>query len=61
MKAKEYELLSECVSRGVALGYERAHKHTDKPTKESLCASISKAVMLIVGDYFTFEDSSPCE
>jgi hypothetical protein len=31
MKAKEYNLITQCVETGVMLGWNRAHKHTDTP------------------------------
>lgn len=57
MKVREYTLLSECVERGVQVGWTRAHKHTNTPSFDQLHSAITDAVMLSVAEYFVFEDS----
>lgn len=56
MKPNEYLVLSECVEDGVALGYTRAHKHTDTPTEQQIKEAIEQAVMTEICQYFIFED-----
>lgn len=56
MKCNQYQVLRECVERGVALGWQRAHKHHDQPSAEAIGASIEQAVLLAIGDYFVFDD-----
>lgn len=55
MKVREYELLNDCVQRGVQMGWTRAHKHTDSPTQDHIQMSILDAVMLSVAEYFIFD------
>lgn len=40
-----YEIISRAVEEGVAYGYRRAHKHTDKPTEAQMTTEIENAVM----------------
>ena len=56
MRPNEYLVLSECVEDGVALGYTRAHKHTDTPTEQQIKEAIEQAVMTEIYQYFIFED-----
>lgn len=55
MKVREYELLNDCVQRGVQMGWTRAHKHTDSPTPDHIQMAILDAVMLSVAEYFIFD------
>jgi hypothetical protein len=57
-KANLYAIISRAVEEGIAYGYRRAYKHTDKPTEESLKLELESAVM---GAYFTktFRGRSP--
>jgi hypothetical protein len=55
MKAKEYDLLDRCVENGVALGYRRAHKHTEKPEEDDLFEQIRQAVMGEICEWFDFD------
>jgi Tfp pilus assembly ATPase PilU len=36
MKAKEYNLITQCVETGVMLGWNRAHKHDATPEDEAI-------------------------
>lgn len=56
MRAREYCLAERCVQDGIMLGWDRAHKHTDSPTKEAILENISQAVMLELTEWFMFED-----
>ena len=56
MKAKEYLLLSKCVEDGIQYGINRAHKHTDTPTREHLEREIENAVMNEMCSWFEFEE-----
>ena len=56
MKAKMYPLLERCIEDGVALGYARAHKHTDNPDESHMIASLEQAIMNVIDDAFTFDD-----
>lgn len=56
LKVNVYEVLSRAVEEGVASGWRRAHKHTDKPDAESVMLSIDDAVMGAICEVFVFED-----
>ncbi len=44
MKAKEYNLIAQCVENGVMLGWNRAHKHSDEPDPQHIRDAIEQAV-----------------
>ena len=56
MKAKEYNLMSKCIEDGIAYGYQRAFKHTDKPDDNAIKNAIYEAVMNEICENFTFDD-----
>jgi len=58
MKAKEYQLLEDCVMNGVARGFRLAFKHTDDPSHELMQEQIQHAVMTEIVEWFDFEDPS---
>ena len=35
-KAKAYSILRQAVEDGIAWGWQRSHKHTDKPDEETI-------------------------
>jgi len=47
-----YLIFQECISKGVELGYNRAHKHLENPTKEQLCESIEQEITTALDEYF---------
>lgn len=51
-KPNAYKILTECVERGIQGGWNRAHKHTDKPTEEHIKEQIEYYIMLEISDYF---------
>jgi hypothetical protein len=56
MRVKVYDVLERAVVDGVAYGYRRAHKYTDKPDEEYLKEAIERAVMSSICDWFDFDD-----
>lgn len=40
-----YEVVTRAVEDGISIGITRAHKHTDKPTREGLADAVYSAVM----------------
>lgn len=56
MKAKEYNLVAQCVETGVMLGWNRAHKHTDSPSPEQIHSAIENAVLNEICEWFDFDD-----
>ena len=55
MKPKEYNVLQQAVETGVLRGWNRAHKHVDTPSPESVREEIEQAVMAEICEWFDFE------
>lgn len=45
-------VLEMCIDTGIKLGYERAHKHTDTPTKQQMVDAISAAIWNEIYEWF---------
>jgi hypothetical protein len=58
MKAREYNLIAQCVENGVMLGWNRAHKHDENPDSETICNAIEVAVLSEICEWFDFEDGN---
>ena len=56
MKAKEYNLITQCVETGVMLGWNRAHKHTDTPDPDTIRNAIEQAVLNEICEWFDFDE-----
>lgn len=56
MKAKEYNLIAQCVENGVMYGWNRARKHTDDPDPQDIRIAIEQAVLNEICEWFDFED-----
>jgi hypothetical protein len=56
MKAKEYNLVTQCVETGVMLGWNRAHKHDATPDPEAIRDAIELAVLNEICEWFDFEE-----
>ena len=56
LRVRAYPVLAECIERGVAWGFQRAHKHTDTPSAEDLRAQIEQAVLNEICEAFDFPE-----
>lgn len=56
MKPNSYKIVSDCVEKGTNAGWNKAHKHTDKPTEDDIKDQIHHYIMLEICEYFTFDD-----
>jgi len=56
MKAKEYNLIVQCIETGVMLGWNRAHKHDATPEDEAIRNAIEQAVLNEICEWFDFEE-----
>lgn len=56
MKIKMYNLISECIERGVDFGYNRSYKYVDNPDKTSMVENIHREIMNQLCDYIDFGD-----
>jgi len=61
MQVKEYQVLVDCVERGVEFGMARAYKHTDTPTLDYIKRQIEDAVLLEISEYFNFDNETVTE
>ena len=57
MKPKFIPLLEQCIETGISLGYNRAFKHNDSPTKEEIEQEIHRAVMNEIYEWFDFPEN----
>ena len=53
---KVYPLLQEAIEEGVRYGYQRAHKHVERPTQDSIVDEIERAVMGSIFERFDILD-----
>ena len=58
-RARVYDLVCEAVENGVAYGWTRAHKHTDKPTAEAVKDNIEREVLNALCETFDFNETPP--
>jgi hypothetical protein len=56
MKAKEYNLIVQCIEIGVMLGWNRARKHNENPDPETIRNEIEQAVLNEICEWFNFEE-----
>lgn len=55
MRPKTYPIFARAVSEGIALGWQRAHKHTENPTEDQIKDSIEQNVLNEVCEVFDFD------
>jgi hypothetical protein len=55
MKPNYYLIISDCVEKGTALGYNRAFKHDPNPNEFFIKEQINDAIMQLISEYFFFE------
>ena len=55
MRAREYPLAEKCVETGLLVGWNRAHKHVEKPSPEAICEAQCQEVMNELCEAFDFE------
>ena len=58
MKPRIYEILNDCIERGIRIGIARSLKHTDKPSEESQAEQVHMSVMTEIGEYFEFDSDA---
>jgi hypothetical protein len=55
LKPNIYRILSDCIERGIDSGWNKAHKHTDKPSEYLIKEQISHYIGLEIDEYFNFD------
>ncbi|MFZ9315677.1 MAG: hypothetical protein ACO24P_00160 [Candidatus Nanopelagicaceae bacterium] len=58
LKPKTYPILQQAIEEGVLHGYNRAHKHVEKPDEILLVESIVKYTMEAIFEWFDIEDAN---
>lgn len=56
MKPRFRPVLERTLEEGINLGYNRAHKHVDRPTEQGLKSAILDAIMLCIEEQFVLDD-----
>jgi hypothetical protein len=54
MKVDTYKLISNCIERGIDIGWQRAHKYTDHPEVGHLKETIYDNILIEICEYFNF-------
>lgn len=55
MKPKFYDLLVKCIADGARLGVDRAYKHTDNPSRQTIEHEVYEAITNEIHEWFDFE------
>ena len=55
MKVNAYVVLCRALEEGIAVGWNRAHKHTASPTEEAIKDSIENEVLNAICEFFKFD------
>lgn len=61
VRINAYAVISRAVEEGVEYGWNRAHKHTDKPTRDGMITAIEDAVMLNLSELLIYDDDEEGE
>lgn len=56
MRVRAYPVLERAVEEGIAAGWRRAHKHTDKPAPELIREAVLDAVLSAICEAFDFPE-----
>lgn len=56
VRVKAYDLLEKAVEEGLAWGWQRAHKHTDTPTRDHVVENMEREIMNAIHEVFDFGD-----
>lgn len=58
VRVNAWNVMTRAIEEGIDYGWNRAHKHTDKPTEDEFKSAIYNAVTSAISEYFefTYED-----
>jgi hypothetical protein len=56
MVVRAYPIMCRCIEEGIAYGWARAHKHTDKPHEQAIKDEIADGVINAICEYFDFPE-----
>jgi hypothetical protein len=55
MRPKMLNLIEDCISKGLVLGWNRAHKHEQNPPMEYIMQCLEEGIMYQLHEIFDFE------
>lgn len=58
LRVRAFDVLARAIEEGAEHGWNRAHKHTDKPDEFAVREAVTTAVMDAICEVFDFEDES---
>ena len=58
MQVKVYPIIERLIEEGVEAGWNRAHKHTDSPTEDTIKHCIERYIMLGFDEAFEFNSEN---
>jgi len=58
VQVRAYDVLCRAVEEGIGYGWNRAHKHVDKPTPEAIRSAIEDAVMNALSEVLSFHEEN---
>ena len=56
MKVKSYPVLVRAIEDGYKIGWNRAHKHVENPSKDMIEDAVIQAILSEICDWFDFDD-----
>jgi hypothetical protein len=56
MKANTIRVLEQCIDNGLSYGWQRAHKHTDNPSKETIMVMQGEEIINEIYEWFVMGD-----
>ena len=59
LQPKTYPILVQAIEEGVLYGYNRAHKHEDKPDELFLIETITKSTLESILEWFDIAAENP--
>lgn len=57
-RANKYRIIVEAVDRGIQYGFNRAHKHTDRPSSDYIKEQILNAIMNEICEVFLLDEDA---
>ena len=58
LRVDVYKVLEECIQKGIEAGWNKAHKHTDKPESYQIFDQIEHYIMLEIFEKFKFDNEN---
>jgi hypothetical protein len=55
---RAHVVIARAIEQGVRHGYRRAHKHTEAPNEEVICAQIEASVMNALDEVLQYSDEA---